>query len=878
MFRLVRIWGSAASWSRLMAAWVLLGALAAPRAATFVVINPNDGGEGSLRWALTNANATPGFDNITFSLSSGPPPYLISLATALPAVIDPVSIDGTTQPGYSNKPVVVLDGLALLGANGLTLSVGGNTVRGLVLQNFPRYGIEATAAAAGTNTIQGCFIGTDATGTMARTNLFGGIHLGLASDNRIGGTNTNDGNVISGNGNDGIWIDGQPTAARNVIVGNWIGTTWGGTASLGNAKQGIRITTGQGNVVGGPSAAERNVISGNGENGVSIEGPSATNNVIQGNYIGLNGSGLGAIPNKQYGLRLLNGARLNQVGGTDPGAGNVISGNLKSGVDLSSGAQNNFIQGNFIGPAGSGTNAIPNGELGVAMSAATNNLIGGTAPGARNVISGNSQSGIYLVGPTTRSNRIEGNYIGVDAAGSNRLGNAFAGVWIANAPLNFIGSSVSGGGNVISGNGFHGIYLQGSGATSNCVYGNFIGTDSTGARAVWSATVYHGVAVDAAPANWIGSDAAGSGNLISGNYVGVFVQGMGSSNCVIQQNLIGPDVSGMFVVGNTREGVVGESTLNLKIGGGNTSDGNVISGNGDTINFRSAIYLTNAMATVIQGNKIGVKADGVSALGNKAHNIDLERATNTVIGGQGPAAWNVIANALDPQRSGIRIRSGFGNLILGNSIYANGRLGITFNGASPTPNDGACDSDLGPNGLQNYPVITNAVSDGSTTAIKGYLMTASGQTCLLQFYATPTVNPSGYWEGKLWLGSASLPMNGTCTNAFAATLSSGVPAGWRITATATDAANNTSEFSPAAAVGSVPVLTIAQPGPQQTMLSWLVTNTSGGSWQLVTSTNLTPPTTWSAVTNAPTVTSNGTWFTVTLTTSDSTRFFRLLYQ
>ena len=272
------------------------------------------------------------------------------------------------------------------------------------------------------------------------------------------------------------------------------------------------------------------------------------------------------------------------------------------------------------------------------------------------------------------------------------------------------------------------------------------------------------------------------------------------------------------------------------------------------------------------------KSETPAPLGNLAHNVDLELATNTVVGGASPSAWNVIANAIDSQRSGIRLRSGAGHAILGNSIYANGRLGISFNGTTPTVNDAACDSDSGVNGLQNVPVLTNAVSDGMATVVKGYLPSAAGQTYQLQFYATPTVNPSGYWEGKKFLGSTTVTLGASCTNSFVASLPSAAPAGWGVTATATDAGNNSSEFSAALSLGSAPSLVIQPAAEMATSISWLLTNSFGGTWQLTQATNLNPPVIWVNVTNAPTVISNGTWFTVTLGATEDTRFFRLLYQ
>ena len=865
---------------RLMAA-LLLVSLTGSSAATFTVTSLGDSGPGTLRQALTDANNTPGTDDIAFALP-GPAPFTINLLTGLPPLTEAVNLDATTQTGFINKPVVVLNGIAIgTQVNGLTLNSAGNTLRGLVLQNFPKFGIEALAALAGSNTIQTCFIGTDANGTVAQTNVFGGIHLGASSANLIGGTNALDGNLISGNGNDGIWIEGQPGSAGNRILGNRIGTTWDGTTALGNAQLGVRITAGQFNLVGSSAPGARNLISGNGQSGIAIEGSTATNNWIQGNYIGLNNTGAAGITNREYGVRLVSGARFNLVGGTNSGEGNVIAANARSGVDLSAGAQNNLIQGNFIGTSPAGTTALPNRESGIALSAATNNLIGGLPPGARNIISGNAQAGVFLTG-LSRSNHVTGNFIGVDATGTNALGNIGSGVLITNATVNFIGNSAAGSGNVISGNLDSGVILRLVTTTNNQVLGNRIGTDVTGTKAIPNGSNY-GVLIDRAPANQIGGATPGTRNLISGNYDGITIIGNSASNNVIQGNYIGTDYSGTVGLSNVFQGIslIGSGPdiiYNTLIGGTNVGEGNVICANGSFPNYRPGIYLKYAVGTKLYGNLIGVQPDGVSPLGNLAHNIEIELSTNISIGGTSPGTGNVIANAVDGQRSGIRLRSGNGINILGNSIFNNGKLGITMNGSAPLPNDSSCDSDSGVNGQQNSPVLTNAVSDGSVTVVKGVLVSAAGQTYQVQFFATPTVNPSGYWEGKKFLGSSLVTLGGSCTNSFAVTLTGAAPAGWNVTATATDPGGSTSEFSSSLPLGRAPALLIQPATGPTTSISWLLTNSFGGNWQLIQATNLTAPVLWTAVTNAPTVTSNGTWFTVTLNATNGTRFFRLLYQ
>ena len=359
-----------------------VNAAAARPASSFVVSNTNDSGPGSLRQAITDANANPGTDLITFSIGSGL--QTIAPTSLLPDITDPVIIDGTTQPGYAGVPLIELSGV-----NGpspsnhglLTITGGNSTIRGLIINHNKDFGISITTA--GGNHVEGNYIGTDATGN-SRAAANGNLIAITGPNNVIGGTTPSAGNVISGTSNFGISIFGS-SATGNLIQGNYIGTNASGTSALGSSA-GINISSSN-NTVGGASAAARNVISGNNIAGLQVQS-GASGNVIQGNYIGTNAAGNAAIPNTNNGVSVFDNSNNNIIGGVALGAGNVISGN-GWGISLASASTNpvgTVIQGNYIGVAADGTTPLSNRVEGIRMAGATSTTIGGTTPAAANII------------------------------------------------------------------------------------------------------------------------------------------------------------------------------------------------------------------------------------------------------------------------------------------------------------------------------------------------------------------------------------------------------------------------------------------------------------------------------------------------------------
>src|SRR5438445_2577912 len=241
--------------------------LACPRlaqTATFVVTNTADSGPGSLRQAILDANARPGPDVIAFSIGSGA--QAISPLSPLPFVTDALIIDGTTQPGFTDSPVIELNGsLVSGGGNGLSILAGSSTVRGLVINSFvDGCGIWLSEGAA--NLVAGNYIGTDVTGAIRKPNGIG-ICVSLSDNHTIGGITPREGNLISGNNGHGLILS---NANENLICGNLVGTDRDGLRALSNSLSGICLLDGSSNSIGGTVAGARNLIAGNGQDGIQL--------------------------------------------------------------------------------------------------------------------------------------------------------------------------------------------------------------------------------------------------------------------------------------------------------------------------------------------------------------------------------------------------------------------------------------------------------------------------------------------------------------------------------------------------------------------------------------------------------------------------------
>jgi parallel beta-helix repeat protein len=544
--------------------------------------------------------------------------------------------------------------------------ISGNGQQGIAIFDFNSIG----------NVVRGNFIGLDTSGNAALSNAWEavGIYNGTRGNVVIG-------NVISGNGAAGVRIGG---AHNNTVQGNLIGVNASGTVALPNGWHGVGIYDGsQSNLVGGPLPGQLNVISGNSQQGVIIADTNSAGNVVQGNYIGLDAAGASSISNNWEGIAIFNGARYSMV------AGNIISGNGAAGVAISGpGTDNNVVQGNYIGLDAPGSATLPNqGPGAVIYSSSKSNLVGGILPAQRNVISGNMQQGVAIADPDTIGNTVSGNYIGLNPAGTAAMSNKYAGISIFNgASSNIIGGLKAKAGNVISGNGGEGLTIDGSDTTDNCVWGNFIGLNAAGDAAVSNA--WSGIAIfNGARSTLIGGKTIAQRNVISGNaQQGVVVADASTSGNVISGNYIGLNASGTAAIPNVWVGVnfFSGSHDNL-VGGAEIGAGNLICGNtGPGIIFQSPETSHNA----ILGNFIGMSPAGSIAIPNGSGIGIWDGAQLNQVGGVNAGEANVIANnqsdgvqLFDP--------STMNNAIRGNSIFGNNGTGIAlYNGAnlsSPSP-------------------------------------------------------------------------------------------------------------------------------------------------------------------------------------------------
>jgi len=604
----------------------------------------------------------------------------------------------------------------------------------------------------------------------------------------------------------GVKVDGQ-TDSFNCFDINSADNILKGFELITNCVFGIRIFGGaQDNTIGGSTAGERNVISGNPDAGVGIHDDGTSGNVVLGNYIGTNAPGDEAIPNG-IGVKIWEGSS-----GTILGPDNLISGNQHDGVLITGGSENDVVKGNLIGTDASGTADLGNGSFGIEISdGAHGAVIGGTTADDRNVISGNNYGVVVGFRGAASENRILGNYIGTDITGTKAMGDSGAGVIILRGSTgNTVGGPTTSERNVISGHEGtvstgsigDGVSLSEQGTTGNLVEGNYIGLDATGTAALANSV---GVLVwDGASSNTI------RGNTISGNTLAGLAVGRqeyvlsGSETDLLAPIGIDDDLE-ILLRGST---LVHESTSDgwlpfivfaanpgesLEVRAASTIDNcghigpvwlhhhgagekiqitpgvdNGCSGKGVFFTWSQPLAIPvspygPASGNVIRGNMIGTNPAGLSPMPNGGNGIEiLGSATGTVIGGHGVGEGNtvafnggngVLADGLTTTR----------NTVSADSIYSNGGKGIE--------NSNGGNTELAP------PIIDTVGS-------------ASGHTDPICYPCTVEVFSDNQDEGRVYHGSTSTNNDATGTWIYPGTVT-----GPYITATITDATGNTSEFS-----------------------------------------------------------------------------------
>jgi titin len=630
------------------------------------------------------------------------------------------------------------------------------------------------------------------------------------------------------------------------VVGNYIGLNVAGSAAIPNKYDGLDIGNGaSANTVGGTGGGG-NCISGNGGSGVVIFNPGSSNNVVQGNMIGLNPLGTVSLPNAACGIAVWGGAQSNLIGGYTSAARNVISGNGSTGVGLGdSNTMGNVVVGNYIGLNAAGSAAIPNIGSGVAISSgAAANTIGGSGA-AGNCISGNSDRGVIIYGLGSIGNVVQGNVIGLNPSGSVALSNGSFGIHIfGGAQSNLIGGFNSINRNIISGNNSDGVFLAQDNTAGNIVAGNYIGLNAAGTAAIpnngcgvlinFGAAVntiggigsggnciagnsdsgiaidkagttgnlvegniiglnpngstvisnaFAGVEIDSSSSNVIGGNTAGAGNVISGNgNSGILIRFAGSSGNIVQGNIIGLNAAGSASVPNGYCGVEIGAGASVNTIGGAAGGRNIVSGN---IGYGIGIHDSGTSANMVQGNTIGFDTTSSISIPNNAGIALWGGAVSNQIGGLAPGSANLVAGNL---YGGVWLVDAgtTNNSVRGNSIFDNTGQGLMLYHSA--------------NGSAISPTLFSAVLSINTT-ISGLVLGLPNSVYHMDFYANPP--PSGDTEGMTYLGSQDFATGPGGTASFTANLGARIPAGNVITATTTDLSGNTSALSGSATVTTV---------------------------------------------------------------------------
>jgi|GEM_PF-5296881 len=660
-----------------------------------------------------------------------------------------IGTDGTGTVAAGN----LYDGIAV---DGGSVVIGGSTAaaRNIISANglasktiTAGYGSGINLTNNATATILGNYIGTDITGTKDLGNAFDGIRVESTYGRgplTIGGLNPADGNVISGNGGYGVQIGAQVNGSLGAVINpslgnNYIGTNAQGTGAIGNDAGGIDLTARSSSVRIGQiydgkvvTSGARNVISGNGGSGILMEGNQGT---IDGNYIGVDASGLKALGNNLHGVEATTAARsstfqnnvisANGFGASDGhGAGLVVAGDSPR------------ITGNIIGLSADLATPLGNAGDGVQLHDITSKTIMGfgSAPG-NNTIAANGGDGIEVNEQQASLVSIVGNKIGFGT--TTTFQNKGDGIHVVAGAASIITVS----NNTISNNRNAGIevgpgagagitknYLYGQGSTgialhqalsSTVIQGNIIGLMADGVTA--APNLEAGIFVDRSSVE-IGGRTESQRNVISGNAGdGIYLEG-DCTGTIIHGNFIGTDQNGSVVpktstsngTGNGAHGILAENAFGVIIGDDVTAAGrNVISGNGTNganaktnVRHYGGIVLSNSRSITVQRNYIGTDATGAVAAGNYDNGLWIGGNSEVLIGGSDAGDGNVISGNSGPGISAIN----------GSASIVGNYIGVDATGMAALGNKGSGIS-VSTSATISGNVISGNVSSGSDAGV-----------------------------------------------------------------------------------------------------------------------------------------------------------------
>ncbi|MBC7929612.1 MAG: PD40 domain-containing protein, partial [Rubrivivax sp.] len=585
------------------------------------VTNTNDTGAGSLRQAITDSNNTAGVQTIEFQIGTGA--QTIALLSGLPAISQPVIIDGTTQPGFAGTPLIELNGTSAGAAGGFLLNAGSSTVRALIINRFAGSGI--VIQTGGGNTVTGCYIGTNAAGTAALVNNQNGIFISSAN-NTIGGTTAAARNLISGNGSIGININGSG-ATGNTVQGNLIGTDVTGTSALANTINGIQlINSAANNTIGGTTAGAANTIAFNGQDGVQIAGNAGTGNRVSANSIHSNGTSA-----LHLGIDIQSdGVTANDAGDPDIGGNNLQNFPVLTSVASSGG--NTTIQGTLNSTAGTQFNIefFSNPTCDASGSGEGKLFLGSTSvttDGSGNAGINTTLNGVSLA---------MGEFVTATAIDpANNTSEFSACQQLPVTTLTVTNTNDSGAGSlrqaILDSNSFAGVqtiqFQIGTGAQTITpasalpVITQPVTIDGT-TQPGFAGTPLVELNGTSAGAGADGLNITAAGSTIKSLVInrfggqGVEIGGEAADGNTIQGCFIGTNAAGTADLGNGTDGVLitngaDDNTVGGIAGTPGTAPGNLISGNGNVANTGLDAIEINGTATtgnIVQGNMIGLDA------------------------------------------------------------------------------------------------------------------------------------------------------------------------------------------------------------------------------------------------------------------------------